>query len=296
MNIAVLSCSRLPSKVEVSGGLGKSAYDVAFGLRKRGHKVTLYGATGSQFDCGSLVTVAHEADLIARAAVGKHDVWFDYSHSHKLVDLPVLNVIGDSETQHQPQNAVVASKYMQNRHPSAKIVHTGIDTENIPFTAANDGYLAFMARMNFQKGWDRALDVADDADKDIVFIGPFGHGFGLRNYRGALSGADKWSALGSALGLLAPYVYDASPRVPLEAAACGVPTLCLSGDGTQEHVKHGVSGFVCSDLADMASMVPELDGLDRAAVREWVCERHSIGSMITKYERLLMDVINGRRW
>jgi len=294
MNIGVLSCSRLPSKADVSGGLGKSAYDVAIGLHNIGHDVTLYGAGGSRF--GSLVIVKDEADLVAKASVGEHDVWFDYSHSHMLKDLPVLNVIGDSETQHQPQNAVVASEYMRKRHPSARIVHTGIDTDNIPFTADAADYLSFMARMNFQKGWDRALDIADYAGKDIVFIGPGGYGFGLKNYRGALSGDAKWQALGLSYGLLAPYIQDASPRVPLEAAACGVPTLCLSSDGTQEHVKSGVSGFVCENLDEMVSMVSELDRLDRAKVRQWVCERHNMKDMIDEYERLLLDVMNGRRW
>ena len=300
MNIGLLSCSRLPTKRDVSGGLGKSAYDIAAGLAKRGHDVTLYGAVGSIFEHGKLVTVQNEMELIDRAAAGAHEVYFDYSHSHGLAEihagLKVLNCIGDRETQYIPKNAVVASRYMQQIYPSAKVVYTGIDTSVIPFYPKHDGYLAFMARMNFQKGWDKAVQVGALTGLQVHFIGPGGYGYGLDNYHGALHGMDKWDLLGGAVAMLAPYEGDASPRTPLEAAASGVPTICLEGDGTSEHVIGGLTGYICGDVEDMARHVKAARKLDREKIRAWVEGNHSLSGSVELHERLLEQVAAGMEW
>jgi len=300
VNIGLLSCSRLPTKREVSGGLGKSAYDIAAGLAQRGHDLTLYGATGSVFEHGELVTVRDEMELIDRAAAGAHEVYFDYSHSHGLSEihdgLKVVNCIGDRETRYTPKNAVVASHYMQRLYSTAKVIYTGIDVSMIPYHPEHDGYLVFMARMNFQKGWDKAVHVSALTGLQVHFIGPGGYGYGLDNYHGALHGMDKWDLLGGALAMLAPYEGDASPRTPLEAAACGVPTICLEGDGTSEHVIGGLTGYICEDARDMAEHVKPVKKLERQKIREWVEGNHSLTGSVELHERLLQQVAAGMEW
>lgn len=300
MKLAILSCSRLPSHAEACGGLGKSSHDVAVGLARRGHDVTLFACPGSRFDEGVLVEVRGEGQMAQTAAGLEFDAWFDYSHTHSLsktnLHLPVLNCIGDRECQYDPMNATVATEYMQEKYPHTRIIRTGVDVDNIPFVEDPGDYLIFMARMWEQKGWRRALDVAKKAEAKIHFVGPGGAGFGLPNYYGALVGAKKWAMLGKAKALLAPYIEDASPRVPLEAAACGVPTICLAGDGTKEHVEHGVTGFVCRDLDEMAMAIPSLDLLNRQEIRDWVVENHHLNDMIDKYENALVELARGERW
>ena len=298
MRLAVLGCSRTPALEDVASGLGRSSWDVAKGLAARGHDVSYLGAYGSSVPGCEMLLFGSEHAMHSQAVGLPVDAFFDYSHSHMLSqmgDLPVLSVIGDSETTHQPPNAVVATEYMRTKFPTAKLVRFGIDFDAIPFGEGGDR-LVFMARMHHQKGWDRALEAAAIAGRDILFIGPGGFGFGLENYAGALLGAEKWAAIGSSLAMLCPYDGDASPRTPLEAAGCGTPTLCLAGDGTEEHVIDGVTGLVCRDLEEMAARVDEIGRLARSRVVDEAKERYSMSNMLDRYEELLAAVAAGERW
>lgn len=299
MKIGVISCNRLPSREQTFGGLGKSAWDVAWGLQQRGHQVVLFAAPGSDFP-GPMVIASSDEEYAARAGEMDLEVIFDYSHTHMLSFIapgsPVLNCIGDLEAEYEPPNAVVASPYMAEHFPKAKIVNTGIRDADVREPQPSEGYLLFLSRMHPQKGWDKALRVANKAGVPIEFIGPGGEGFGLPNYHGAMFGQPKLDILSGAMGLLFPTHHEASPRVPLEAAHCGVPTLCLAGDGSSYHVKDGTTGFVCNSEIDMVHKVGLLDELDRGTIKVWAREVHGFDQMIDSYQALLQDLRAGLRW
>lgn len=289
MNLAILSDTRLPTLPDGGHGLGRSAHDIASGLAARGHTVTLFAAYGSQFNSGHLCEYKDEVicanDLNRQGAV--FDAILDTSHSHHLSKLrrgwPVVNRIGDRECAWQPPNAVVNSTYMQRKHPNGRLVHTGINVEAIPFFPEHQGYLAFMSAHFAHKGWPEVQSIARKADMPLRII---------EN----LTGAEKWEALGGAVALLHPSTLDAAPRSPLEAAACGVPTLCLSGDGCSQHVVNGRTGFVADDVSWLPALCTNAWILDRTLVREWVTETHGYEQMIDGYESLLTAVANGERW
>lgn len=299
MRIVVLGCSRTPALQDVASGLGKSSWDAAKGLADMGHDVTYIGAYGSNVPGTKMVLVRSEHELHGVAVEQEVDVYFDYSHSHmlsKMSDVPVLSVIGDSETRHQPANAVVATQYMQGKFPAAKVVRFGIDFDEIPFCEAGGDRLIFMARMHEQKGWHIAQEVSRLSGVGCLFVGPGGFGYGLEDYAGALMGSEKWNAIGHSLGMLCPYDGDASPRTPLEAAACGTPTLCFDGDGTSEHVIDGITGFVCRNVQDMAYYVRKLGSLERPLVRREAQGAYALEDMLDRYEALLYAVAAGERW
>jgi glycosyltransferase involved in cell wall biosynthesis len=132
-----------------------------------------------------------------------------------------------------------------------------------------------------------AAQVAQQASREIVFIGP---GFW------DVDESYKWDILGGAYGLLCPYTIDASPRAPLEAAACGTPTLCFASDGTHEHVKDGISGFICHGIDDMVRYVRDLNKLDPLKMRAWVTAEHDHKATIAELEAQLLAIVNGERW
>ena len=76
----------------------------------------------------------------------------------------------------------------------------------------------------------------------------------------------------------------------------GTPTICLDADGTQEHVAHCVSGFVCEDAGEMVEAVRDARLLGRAAIRAWALEEHSLDRMLNEYEAALARVAEGDRW
>lgn len=288
MRVLVMSDVRMSSGPDGSHGLGRSAYDIATGLIEHGDEVTLFAGDGSAFG-GPLYVFASEAAMIgaARKRLHEFDVILDTGHGHNLSalepDAPILNRICDLECRWTPPNAVVNSHFMLNRYPTGVLVLTGVAGEDIPFTTSPGSHLAFMSSHFEPKGWPWVKQFAGEEGFELDVIEH-------------MSGSEKWRRLGTAAGLLHPSTADAAPRLPLEAAACGVPTICLSEGGAPTNVQHNVSGYVCDDAEAMAEAVGRLNLLNRETVREWVLGARSISSMIVSYSRLLLMVADGRRW
>jgi glycosyltransferase involved in cell wall biosynthesis len=294
MRIGIVGSLALPTSAESLGGLEQSSYELALGLARRGHAITLFAWPGSQFEQGQLVSCTCEDDYLDHLKSTAFDAIIDCDHPHavsrRFPRLPVLNRIGDRECEYEPPNAVVATEYMRRFHPRAHVIATGIDAAAIPFVPSPDSYLIFIGYFVEHKNWKGALAVAKSVGRPIKFIGLGGNRNQAPGYLGVVRGAQKWRLIGRSCALLAPYRMDAAPRAPLEAAACGTPTLCLDGDGTHCQVAPGVSGFVASDLELMASQLDAAIHLDRRAIRAWVEAAHPLHAMLDAYESLWTDL------
>lgn len=289
VKIAVLSDTRLPTLPDGPHGLGRSAHDIARGLAQRGYEVTLFAGVGSNFAFGQLCEDGDEiirANRISRQPM-VWDAILDTSHKHQLWKLrpnwPIVNRMGDRECVYQPGNAVVNSGSMRQMYPSARLVKTGVDVDSIPFFPESNGYLAFMSAQFVHKGWPAVKRIAAQCNRPLRVIE-------------GMTGSEKWEALGPSSVLLHPSTMDAAPRSPLEAAACGVPTVCLDGDGTTDHVSNGVTGFHAPDLNQFPLYIKEACELSRQVCREWVADVHGYGRMIEAYEGMLLNVMDGGRW
>jgi len=276
MKIAMIGETRFPVLPNARGGLARSTFDIANQLMLNGHDVTLFAPDGSEFEGRKQRWELFTADGF--------DVGLDYSHNHAdRGNAPILNLIGDIECHTMPNNAVVESTYMLDKYVRARKVTAGINVEQASLSTSDDNYLAFIG-----KDWNKQINVAQEVAKSA--------GYNLSVINGTISEADKWRILWKAKALLCPYLIDASPRSPLEAALCGTPTICLDADGTKEHVSDGVTGFVCNGVGQMVNAVSRLGDLDRAAVRSWVEKRHDIRNTIKEIEAKLYAVAGGERW
>lgn len=312
MKIAVLSHTRVPTLPHGGDGLGRMAFDLADGLAKRGHTVTLCAGLGSAMGDGFYLRM--DADETRRAAEftpSQYDAVLDLSHNHDLSQLyphrAVVNWIVDLEVAYQPPNAVVGNTWQQRQFPKARIVPLGIDVGAIPFWAEEDikrdaahniktSYLAYAAKIHFLKGYDIALKVHGAQPVPVRFVGERFVDAPLPDWSESLYGDAFFGFIGRARGLLSPCRKDAGGRVNLEAAATGTPVLCLDGTGTMCHVEHGVSGFICRDADEMVDAVRDLQLLDRAKAREWVRETHDMRVMLDGIEAALQAVADGERW
>jgi glycosyltransferase involved in cell wall biosynthesis len=267
MRIAVLSDCRAATLPVGSHGLGRMGHDIAHHLSQRGQAVTLFAGPGSQFDDDVLEIYADETD---RARVLTHradefDVWIDLSHHHNLSQfrpsLPVLNWVADGECGYTPPNCIVGNEWQRKQFPTVKIIPLGIEVDAIDFYGAisNGGYLMYAAKIEWRKGYDVALEVAQITGKRLIMAGENLEGAHLPStveYVGQITDNNLFhSLLGCAECLLAPSRYDAGGRGVLEAQATGTPVLCLDGTGTKHHVKHGVSGYWCRNANEMAEVV-----------------------------------------
>jgi glycosyltransferase involved in cell wall biosynthesis len=221
----------------------------------------------------------------------EYDVILDGSHLHALSrqypDLPVLNRIGDLECKWKPPNSVVGTAFMKRTFPYARVVRTGVFDDIPPTifdTPRTGDYIAFMGT---------------DAHKGLIVAERTCEMIGASLRVGAnISGDDKWRFLYNAIALLHPSTIDAAPRLPLEAAMVGTPSLCLNFDGCVEHIENTVSGFISEDpmqMADCLQMIIDT-GFDHDAARVWVAKEHDYDTMIVMYERLLGGIAEGERW
>jgi glycosyltransferase involved in cell wall biosynthesis len=78
--------------------------------------------------------------------------------------------------------------------------------------------------------------------------------------------------------------------VMAEAMACGTPVLGFPLGAVPEVVEHGVNGFICADVDDMARLVLEVPSIHRADVRRTAEARFSsdviVDEYLTLYSRL----------
>ncbi len=305
MKIAVLSDTRMPTRPSGSHGLGRVAWDLATGLAKKGHWIELFAGEGSESGRELFRTITTDQDETTRAGAQKFrdaDVWIDLSHRHDLSrvapDWPVVNYIMDTECQWQPPRAVIGTEFGRDEHPNARVVPLGIDVDAIPFSSFAPKKLAYCHKLEYRKGIDLAMLVAGRSFMPIVYAGPiFGNHTPPPTWIGELqSDAELYRFLGDAEGLLSPAREDAGGRVNLESAACGTPVLTFDWTGTQYHVAHGVSGFICRNLDEMVDAVADLPRLDRRQCREWVAATHSLRGMIDGIEALAVAARDGERW
>jgi hypothetical protein len=302
MKIAVLSDTRLPTSANFPGhGLGKINLAVAEGLTARGHDVTLFAGWGSETTC-RLVTGYQEMDFYQDGALTSFDAILDGGHEHQAAQhdtgLPIVNVSHDRE--HPPGRCAV---YVSEAHrawwrdPRGRVVRNGVDITRWPVRTNGGGdYLAWLGHFHSPKGPYTARQVTMLTGVPVQYAGPVPpvpHGL---TYVGPKSGADLVAFLHGARALLAPFSIESAGLVALEAAACGVPVIGLNLAGLPEYIEHGVTGFVCDGVDELADAVERTNTLESDTVRQWVADHRTVEQMVDGYERALMDVANGEQW
>lgn len=299
LRFGVLSDTRVPTTDAGGHGLGRVAVDIAKGLARRGHTVTLYGGPGSDDVVGALVTHTSEEARAAAFDASQQDVWLDLSHHHLTRGANVLHYVMDLEAPQDVPNALVGGAYMRSRHPNGRLVPLGINVDAIPMGGGGDA-LAYVARLHPYKGYDIAFDVAGRSGRTLDAVGYDHVGAVIPphvRYHGEIkSNGALFLLVGNAYALLSPSRQDAGGRINLEAAACGTPVLTLDGCGTRDHVAHGVSGWVCADADEMLDALADVPLIDRQQARDWVRYTHSFEAMLRAIEEHANAVMDGEAW
>lgn len=76
--------------------------------------------------------------------------------------------------------------------------------------------------------------------------------------------------------------------------ACGTPVIAFNRGSVPEVIEHGVTGYICEDVADAVDALQRLDDLSRAEIRARFERRFSARTMaqhyVTSYLSLLQKV------
>jgi glycosyltransferase involved in cell wall biosynthesis len=191
----------------------------------------------------------------------------------------------------------------------AGVVHHGLDVDAFPFGGGRGGYFLFLGRMAPEKGARRAALVAQRAGVPLVMAAkmnePLERAYfeeqvrpllsGDITFIGEVGGAEKVRLLREATGLINPIRWpEPFGLVMLEALACGTPVLSFKEGAAPEIVDHGVTGFLCVDIDDMADAVARVGEIDRAACRERAAEHFSVERMVAGHVAVYEQVIAER--
>ena len=262
------------------------AYD-AMGDADVVHDHTIVGpAVGPQLCAGPVVTTVH---------------WTLTRHIRRLYARIGLTV------------PLVAVSHAQARAapevPIARVIHHGIDTSRIRVGSGAGGYLLVLSRMDADKGVDLAIDAARRAGERLVIAGPvrtareqayFDEHVRPRlggdvEYVGEVGGGDKQALLGAARAVLMPVRWEEPfGMVAVEALAAGTPVLAFARGALPEIVDDGRTGFLCRDVAELATAIGRLEVLDRGACRASAVSRFSADRMADEHLALYEELVRGR--
>jgi glycosyltransferase involved in cell wall biosynthesis len=200
-------------------------------------------------------------------------------------------------------SAYIASKI----NPGAPVfaIHNGVDLGRYPprYDVASDAPLMFLGRIEAIKGAHHAIRVARSAGRRLVIAGTIADNDAGRQYFeeaiaphidgaeiqyvGPVNDARKATLLGESAALLMPIEWEEPFGIVMaEALACGTPVLGFPRGAVAEVIRHGVNGFVCDSVEEMAAAVSALGTIDRRVCRADCAARFSDTVIVDAYERL----------
>jgi glycosyltransferase involved in cell wall biosynthesis len=274
----------------------------------------------------------YEADHVARAlAQIDDDAGFDVVHDHcgfttvamaDRISVPVVHTVHGAFTAHTGPfyarhgsnvELVGISRAQVDAAPSdvavSAIVPNPVDARNWPYREDRGDYLLFVGRMDPVKGPHRAIRIAARADVPLVLAGPVQpgqeqyfhtevapHVDGQRvRYVGEVGGPAKQHLFAASRALLMPIRW-AEPfgLVMIEALAAGTPVVAFAEGAAPEIVRHGVTGFLGDDEAELADAIPRLASLDPRACRADALERFDPAVVAAGYEQVYRRAMRRR--
>jgi glycosyltransferase involved in cell wall biosynthesis len=259
----------------------------------------------------------HVAHLFERASE------FDLIHSHadfvplafsRLVATPLVTTIHGFSSQrilpafkaYQDRVHYVAISDA-NRHPDlryAATIHHGIRLEDFPFDPRGSEDLLFFGRVHPDKGAAEAIAAARRAGRRLIMAGivqdqeyhdaQVAPALDQRSvvFRGAVGGADRAQALGSAYALLHLVNFDEPFGLSVvEALACGTPVIASNRGSMSELIDHGVTGFLVDSVDAAVDAIDRIGEIDRAACRAAVSARFTVDRMADRYLDLYRSLL-----
>jgi glycosyltransferase involved in cell wall biosynthesis len=187
------------------------------------------------------------------------------------------------------------------------VIPNGVDTAKLRFEPNKKNYAAAMGRICPEKGFHHALDAARLARTPLRLAGeifPYEHHLSYvreqifprldadRVFMGPLRFAQKRALLASAKCLIvSSTVAETSSLVAMEALACGTPVVAFRIGALPEIIEHGRTGFLVSDVNEMADAIAMAGQLDPAACRESAASRFSLSRMTSTYLSLYQHLL-----
>ncbi len=191
--------------------------------------------------------------------------------------------------------------------PVAAVIHHGLDTARYAVGRGDGGYALILGRLAPEKGIVEAIEIARRAGVPVRVAAKLRETGELRYFQqhvepllgpgvtflGEIGPQQRNRELAGAVALLNPIRWrEPFGLVMIEAMASGTPVIAFPNGAAPEIVDHGITGFLCSDVAEAAEALRQVGTLDRARCRSAVEERFSGARMVTDYVTLYRQVLD----
>jgi glycosyltransferase involved in cell wall biosynthesis len=228
---------------------------------------------------------------------------------HGRLDLPWSRELLASPT---PAHLVAISHSQASPHAEIDwtVVHNGLTLASEPFERRRSEALCFVGRVALEKGIVEAIEIAKMAGRPLRIaakIAPTGverefyeneflpalHAAGSSvEFLGELTGPERDDLFAESYAALMPGSWpEPFGLAAIEALGCGTPVLARRVGGLTEIIRDGIDGFFGDDVTELAYRVPDIESLDRRAIRESVIERFSAARMADGYEALYRRIL-----
>ncbi|GGB25818.1 glycosyltransferase family 4 protein [Mucilaginibacter rubeus] len=334
MKIAIIVNPLIPVPPEQYGGIERIAFMLIQELKKKGHDITLYANEHSQPGC-KLISYHESANygvkdlvkinrLTSKIAFQHFDIVHTFGRMSNIALLmlsriPKIVSYQLPPTVSQVKKAVsiahkntlkftACSNYIANQinaFADVTTIYNGVDLNDYDFNAGvpNDAPLAFLGRIQHEKGTAIAIHTAKKTNQKLVIAGnvpnepihqqyfneqvkPYIDGEQIK-YIGPVNNLQKNDLLRNSKAFLMPVTWDEPFGIVMaEALACGTPVIGFNRGAIPEIVINGSNGFVCATEADMITAINSIDSISRANCRKIAEQKFSAGVLAKQYEEL----------
>jgi glycosyltransferase involved in cell wall biosynthesis len=210
--------------------------------------------------------------------------------------------------------AISARQAQLSDPPVHEVVHHGLDPDLYPVVGPGGDAAFFLGRLSRSKAPDLAVDAAARAGVRLVVAGKVHESDDEPGWAEALSrelsrphvrwldGADlaaKRRLFGRSRALLVPLRWEEPfGLVMIEALLAGCPVIAFARGAAPEIVEDGRTGFLVSEVREMAAALHRARRLDRLSIQARARERFSSARMaeryLSVYRSALADRVIGR--
>jgi glycosyltransferase involved in cell wall biosynthesis len=318
------------------GGIERVVHALTEALVAGGHEVTLFATPGSHCSGSTVEVAGYDPEqapsgvssssgflpeepmyqaMTEHLAPGRFDVVHDFSFNNLFVTrhpdrLPFLvsSCIPPTPGRRPPNIVASCQAHADLFGPGARFVHYGLDLERWPSRFDKEKHLVHIAKIAPYKGQHEAAIAAVLAGRELRLVGNVEHALYHRavlqplaflapgvSYRGETTSTSELLLPAAAL-VQTPKWFDTFPLIVLEAFASGTPVIAYGAGGVPEQIEHGVTGFVCHGIPELAEMMRRVDEISPRACREVAEQRFSVRRMADDYCELYERVLDGERW
>jgi glycosyltransferase involved in cell wall biosynthesis len=292
------------------GGIERVVYDLTEQLIKFGHQVYLYAPKGST-SSARIINYEHSgpnpqsiSDFVQKTLPDNIDIIHDHTHSSviglKKLTIPTICTIHGSQynpIEHPVYLSRRALEVVGKNH--GLFIYNGINLDDYQFSEVKEDYLLFLGVVNWHKGINYAIDVAEKTNNKLIIAGPIpDQQYYLKeikpriennpniHYIGEVGGQQKQDLLKNAKCFLFPTSWEEPfGLVMIEAMACGTPVLAFP-NGSVPEVMQGFPSLICSSVDEMVQKLYINQFPEAKLLRKYVEDHFTSATMAREYIKL----------